>query len=51
VAGHERGKLRAQLSREFGISSKTVAKWREHATVEDMKTGPLEPPSTMLLEA
>ncbi|HRW60434.1 MAG TPA: IS481 family transposase, partial [Defluviicoccus sp.] len=41
----------AQLSREFGINPKTVAKWRKRATVEDMKTGPSEPRSTVLSEA
>lgn len=41
----------AQLSRELGINPKTVAKWRKRATVEDMKTGPSEPRSTILTEA
>jgi hypothetical protein len=41
----------AQLSRELGINPKTVAKWRKRATVEDMKTGPSEPRSTVLSEA
>ena len=41
----------AQLSRELGINPKTVAKWRKRATVEDMKTGPTEPRSTVLTEA
>ncbi len=41
----------AQLSREFGINPKTVAKWRKRATVEDMKTGPTEPRSTVLSDA
>jgi len=40
----------AQLSRELGINPKTVAKWRKQATVEDMKTGPTEPRSTVLTE-
>ncbi|MGA0542597.1 IS481 family transposase [Neotabrizicola sp. VNH66] len=40
----------AQLSREFGINPKTLAKWRKRATVEDMKTGPSEPRSTVLTE-
>lgn len=30
---------------------KTVAKWRKRATVEDLKTGPKEPHSTVLTEA
>ena len=40
----------AQLSRELGINPKTVAKWRKRATVEDLKTGPKEPRSTVLTE-
>ena len=38
----------AALSRELGINPKTVAKWRKRQTVEDMKTGPKEPCSTVL---
>ena len=38
----------AELSRELGINVKTVAKWRKHQTVEDRKTGPKEPNSTVL---
>jgi hypothetical protein len=41
----------SQLSRELGINPKTVAKWRKRVTVEDMKTGPKEPRSTVLTEA
>ena len=41
----------ATLSRELGISLKTVAKWRKRTTVEDLKTGPREPRSTVLTEA
>ncbi|MDX3928144.1 MAG: IS481 family transposase [Shinella sp.] len=40
----------AQLSRELGINPKTVAKWRKRETVEDLKTGPKEPRSTVLTE-
>ncbi len=40
----------SQLSQELGINPKTVAKWRRRATVEDMKTGPREPRSTVLTE-
>ena len=40
--------LLAQLSRELGINPKTVAKWFKRAAVEDMKTGPTEPRSTVL---
>lgn len=39
------------MSRELGINPKTVAKWRKRARVEDMKTGPSEPRSTVLTEA
>lgn len=39
------------LSKEHGINSTTVAKWRKRATVEDLKTGPKEPRSTVLNEA
>jgi len=38
----------AELSRELGINPKTVAKWRKRTTVEDHKTGPKEPRSTVL---
>ncbi|MEM9431575.1 MAG: transposase, partial [Pseudomonadota bacterium] len=40
----------AELSRELGITPKTVATWRKRATVEDRKTGPKEPRSTGLSE-
>jgi len=40
----------ASLSREFGINPKTVTKWRKRQTVEDQKTGPKEPRSTVLSE-
>ena len=36
------------LSRELGINVKTVAKWRKRETLEDRKTGPTEPSSTVL---
>ena len=38
----------ATLSRELGINPKTVAKWRKRKTVEDQKTGPKEPRSSVL---
>ena len=41
----------AALSREFGINPKTVAKWRKRAAVEDLKTGPKSPHSTVMTEA
>jgi Integrase core domain. len=40
----------AELSREFGINPKTVAKWRKRQSVEECKTGPREPRSTVLSE-
>lgn len=40
----------AELSRELGINPKTVAKWRKRQTVEDRKTGPREPRTTVLSE-
>lgn len=39
------------LNRELGINPKTVAKWRKRQTVDDLKTGPKEPRSTVLTEA
>ena len=41
----------ATLSRELGINPKTVAKWRKRQTLEDLKTGPTTPRSTVLTEA
>lgn len=38
----------AALSRTYGINPKTVRKWRERASVEDRKTGPREPRSSIL---
>ena len=38
----------AELSRELGINVKTVAKWLKRQTVEDLRTGPKEPRSTVL---
>ena len=38
----------AALSRELGLNVKTVAKWRKRETLEDRKTGPTEPSSTVL---
>ena len=40
----------AELSRELDINPKTVAKWRKRQSVEDRKTGPREPRSTVLSE-
>ena len=41
----------AHLSQELVINPKTVAKWRKRATVDELKTGPKEPRSTVLTEA
>lgn len=38
----------AELSRTYGINAKTVLKWRKRGSVEDRKTGPREPRSTVL---
>ena len=38
----------ASLSRQYGINPKTVAKWKTRASVEDRKTGPKTPRSTVL---
>ncbi|OSQ51355.1 IS481 family transposase [Marivita geojedonensis] len=40
----------SELSRELGINHKTIAKWRKRQTVEDQKTGPRQPRSTILSE-
>ena len=40
----------ATLSREFGITPKTIAKWRERTTLEDLTTGPKAPHSPTLSE-
>ena len=41
----------AALSGELGINVKTVAEWRKRETLEDRKTGPTEPSSTVLSES
>ncbi len=41
----------AALSRVLGINPKTVANWHKCETVEDRKTDPKEPRSTVLNEA
>ena len=38
----------SELSMTYGINPKTVLKWRKRATVEDRKTGPTVPCSTVL---
>jgi len=40
-----------QLSVALGTTPKTMAKWQKRAAVEDLKTGPKEPRSTVLIEA
>ena len=40
----------AELSRALRVNPKTVAKWRKRRSVEDRKTGPREPRSTVLSE-
>ena len=40
----------AELGRELEINPKTVAKWRKRQSVEDRKTGPREPRSTVFSE-
>jgi len=37
-----------KLSKRFGINPKTVDKWRKRDSVEDLKTGPKNPRSTVL---
>ncbi len=39
-----------ELSQTYGINPKTVRKWRKRNTVEDHKTGPRQPRSTLLSE-
>jgi hypothetical protein len=39
--------LRA-LSKQYGINPKTVAKWKQRGSVNDLPTGPKEPKSTSL---
>jgi hypothetical protein len=38
-------------SQDLGINPKTVAKWRNRTTVEDLEAGPKEPRSSVLTEA
>lgn len=38
----------ADLSETYGINPKTARKWRQRTSVEDLKTGPKEPRSTIL---
>jgi len=36
------------LARRHGIDPKTVAKWKARTSVEDLRTGPKDPKSTVL---
>src|SRR5215211_6211498 len=44
---HSQASLRA-LARRHGINPKTVAKWKKRPSVQDERTGPKEPRSTVL---
>jgi transposase InsO family protein len=44
---HSQESLR-QLSRRHGINPKTVAKWKKRTCVQDQRTGPKQPRSTVL---
>src|SRR5215204_1930968 len=44
---HSQESLRA-LARRHGINPKTVAKWKKRTSVQDKRTGPKEPRSTVL---
>ncbi|KQY20270.1 integrase [Rhizobium sp. Root482] len=44
---HSRESLRA-LTKRYGISHKTVAKWKWRTAVVDLPTGPSEPKPTVL---
>jgi len=38
----------SELSQTYGINAKTVLKWKKRSCVEDRKTGPRQPHSTVL---
>ena len=44
---HRQASLR-RLSRRYGINPKTVAKWKKRSSIEDLRTGPRTPRSTVL---
>src|SRR5450631_77878 len=44
---HSQASLRA-LAKRYGINQKTVAKWKNRASVADLPTGPKQPTSTVL---
>ncbi len=47
---HRRESLRG-LAKHHGINPKTVAKWKKRTSVQDERTGPKEPRSTVLKHA
>jgi hypothetical protein len=44
---HSQESLRA-LARRHGINPKTIAKWKKRTSVQDERTGPKDPRSTVL---
>mgnify|MGYP000433319495 FL=1 len=40
----------SELSQTYGINPKTVLKWKKRTCIEDRKTGPKQPRSTVLSE-
>ena len=44
---HSQESLRA-LAKRYGINPKTVAKWKTRSSVEDLRTGPKDPKSSVL---
>ncbi len=44
---HSQASLR-QLSKRYGINPKTVAKWKKRSSIEDLRTRPSNPRSTVL---
>ena len=44
---HSQESLRV-LAKRYGINSKTVTKWKKRPSVQDERTGPKEPRSTVL---
>ena len=47
VIQHSQAKLRS-LAKRHGINPKTVAKWKKRPAVQDERTGPKQPRSTVL---
>lgn len=44
---HSQESLRALASR-YGVNPKTVAKWKQHSSIDDRPTGPKQAKSTVL---